>query len=204
MLFVSHDMAAILSLCHRTILLENGQKVSEGPTDHVVQDYMQLMSATYETPLEERKDREGDSSVMVTSLKIESSEPYAPIRVGDRLNIIIGYKSDNQVRYPRIIIRIRDFRTRVNILCLDSDMRSGLPEILPPSGYITCQTDELYLTPGRCIADLEVRRGMFKADQIEYAGHFDIETNDILGSGKIPARDQATTLIKYKWQLEKD
>ncbi len=203
-LFVSHDMAAILSLCHRTILLENGQKVSEGPTDHVVQDYMQLMSATYETPLEERKDREGDSSVMVTSLKIESSEPYAPIRVGDRLNIIIGYKSDNPVRYPRIIIRIRDFRTRVNILCLDSDMRSGLPEILPPSGYITCQTDELYLTPGRCIADLEVRRGMFKADQIEYAGHFDIETKDILGSGKIPSRDQATTLIKYKWQLEKD
>ena len=90
----------------------------------------------------------------------------------------------------------------MNILRLDSDMSSGLPEILPAEGYVTCLTDEIFLTPGRCVADIEIKRGMISADRIEYAGYFDIEPGDIYGSGKIPARDQATSLVKYKWLIE--
>lgn len=203
-LFVSHDMAAILSLCHRSIFLENGQKVSEGKTDEVVQQYMQSMSSTYEVPLDQRPDHEGDCSVTATSIKIENSEPGMPIQPGCRLKIKIGYTARNPIRYPRFIIKIRDFRTRVNILRLDSDMLSGLPDVLPAEGYVTCQTDEIFLTPGRCIADIEIRRGMISADKIESAGYFDIETEDVYGSGKIPVREQATSLVRYKWSTENE
>ncbi|MEW6145844.1 MAG: polysaccharide ABC transporter ATP-binding protein [Thermodesulfobacteriota bacterium] len=201
-LFVSHDMAAILSLCQRTIFLENGQKVCEGSTDQVVQQYMQSMNSTYELPLDQRPDHEGDCSVTATSLKIENSEAGKPIQPGCRLKIKIGYTAKNPIRYPRFIIKIRDFRTRINILRLDSDILNGLPEILPPVGSVTCLTEELSLTPGRCVADLEIRRGMISADKIENAGHFDIETEDIYGSGKIPSREQATSLLQYEWLVD--
>lgn len=203
-LFVSHDMAAILSLCHRTIFLENGQKVSEGKTDQIVQQYMQSMSTTYELPLDQRPDHEGDCSVTATSIKIENAEPGLPIQPGCRLKIKVGYTARNPIRYPRFIIKIRDFRTRMNILRLDSDMLSGLPDVLPADGYVTCLTDEIFLTPGRCVADIEIRRGMISADSIENAGYFDIETEDVYGSGKIPARDQATSIVKYKWLTENE
>jgi lipopolysaccharide transport system ATP-binding protein len=204
-LFVSHDMAAILSLCHRTIFLENGQKVSEGPTDNIVQQYMQSMSTTYETPLKERTDREGDLSARVTSLKIEGEEPGTPIRPGGRLKIKFGYESDYPIRYPRIIIKIKDFTTRRNLLRLDSEMLlDGLPETLPTAGNVTCLTEELFFTPGRCIVDLEFRRRMTIVDRIEHAGYFDIETADFYGTGKLPSRDQAASLIKFKWLVESD
>jgi lipopolysaccharide transport system ATP-binding protein len=203
-LFVSHDMAAILSLCQRTIFLENGQKVSEGPTDQVVQQYMQSMGSTYELPLDERQDREGDGSVRATSLKIVNAEEGKPIQPGCRLKILIRYTTSNTVRYPQFILVIRDFRTRANLLRIDSAMLNGLPEILPPEGSVTCLTDELLLTPGRCVADLEIKRGMIRADKIEYAGHLDIETGDIYGSGKIPSRERANSLIRYKWFIEND
>jgi lipopolysaccharide transport system ATP-binding protein len=203
-LFVSHDMAAILSLCHRTIFLENGQKVSEGRTDQVVQQYMQSMSSTYELPLGQRPDHEGDCSVTANSIKIENSIPGMPIQPGCRLKIKIGYTARNPIRYPRFIVKIRDFRTRVNILRLDSDMLNGLPEVLPADGHVTCLTDEIFLTPGRCIADIEIRRGMISADKIENAGYFDIETEDVYGSGKIPERSQATSLVRYRWLTENE
>jgi lipopolysaccharide transport system ATP-binding protein len=80
----------------------------------------------------------------------------------------------------------------------------GLPEILPPVGSVTCLTEELFFTPGRCTVDLEFRRGATTVDYIEHAGYFDIETADFYGTGKLPSRDQAASLIKFKWLVENE
>ncbi|MEQ9620230.1 MAG: polysaccharide ABC transporter ATP-binding protein [Deltaproteobacteria bacterium] len=203
-LFVSHDMTAILSLCHKAVLLENGQLSFEGSTDKVVQQYLQNMSSTYETPLDQREDRGGNQSIIVTSLKIENAEAGKPIRPGSKLAIEIGYRSRDKILYPHFLVKIRDFRTRATILRLDSDMTNGLPEVLQPEGVVKCLTDEIYMTPGRCTVDIEIKKGMVTADRIEYAGYFDIETEDLFGSGKIPSRNQAMYLAKYKWSIEND
>jgi lipopolysaccharide transport system ATP-binding protein len=39
-LFVSHNMGAIGRLCHRSILLEAGRVVADGPTEHVIRRYI--------------------------------------------------------------------------------------------------------------------------------------------------------------------
>ena len=200
-LFVSHDMTAILSLCQRAILLESGRLTAEGSTDEIVQSYMQSLNTTYDTPLEDRLDRYGDQSIKVKSLRMENVEAGRPIKSGSSLKINIEYTSNKPIRYPRIIIKIRDFRTRMNIARLDSEMRSGLPELLPPSGEITCVVENLFVTPGRCAVDIEFIRGTKSADGIEHAGYFDIETEDVYRSGKIPTRDQSVYLPKYDWEI---
>jgi len=43
-LFVSHDMAAIQSLCKRAILIEDGRIVADGPTGDVVDQYLRSMN----------------------------------------------------------------------------------------------------------------------------------------------------------------
>jgi len=75
-------------------------------------------------------------------------------------------------------------------------MRSGLPKLLPPSGKITRIVENLFVTPGRCAADIEFMRGIKSADKIEHAGYFDIETDGVYGSGKLPAY-----LLKYEWDI---
>lgn len=201
-IFVSHDMAAILSLCQRSILLDSGQMIAEGSTHEVVQQYMQSMSSTYEIPLDQRTDRKGDGSILVTSLQIENSEGGIPITPSCKLKIKISYRSENQVRFPQFVINIKDFRTHATILRLDSEMLNGLPETLPSAGSVSCVTDKICLSPGRCYVDVGIRKGKSTADYIEHAGYFDIETEDLYGSGKIPSRDQAIYLLNYRWLIE--
>ena len=201
-LFVSHDMTAILSLCRRTLMIEQGRLVGEGQTEEVVQKYLQSMSSIYEVPLDQRTDHVGDESVTIVSLLVENVEAGKPIQPGSRINIKFGYVSDKPIRFPRMIVKIKDFRTRLNLLRLDSEIQVGLPELLPAKGTIICSTEELFLTPGRCVIDVELKRGMVTADRIEHAGYSDIETQDVYGTGKIPSRDESVSLIKYEWLTE--
>src|SRR5262249_58800153 len=41
-LFVSHNMGALVSLCPKSILLVDGEKKAEGPSDAVVSDYLEI------------------------------------------------------------------------------------------------------------------------------------------------------------------
>jgi lipopolysaccharide transport system ATP-binding protein len=48
-LFVSHNMGAISNLCPRSVCLENGGIVDDGPTESVVSSYLARMSASIPT-----------------------------------------------------------------------------------------------------------------------------------------------------------
>jgi lipopolysaccharide transport system ATP-binding protein len=45
-LFVSHNMASVVRLCPRVILLENGRVVADGPSDQVTRRYLQSGSGS--------------------------------------------------------------------------------------------------------------------------------------------------------------
>jgi len=56
-LFVSHNMPAILSLCGRAILLDMGRLVNQGSPASIVQHYLDDVMSSSVTPLEQRMDR---------------------------------------------------------------------------------------------------------------------------------------------------
>jgi len=201
-LFVSHDMAAILSICNKTLLLEHGKMKHYGQTYEVVQNYLQSTASATDIQLDKRKDRSGDGSVIITSLKVESTDENETIRPSSSLKFTIGYSSPALIKYCHLKIRIRDFRTGASILYLDSDASTNLPDTLPPNGKIICLVEPIYMTPGRNIVDIEIKKGSLTADKIEYVGHFDVETEDVFGSGKIPARTDAFILVKNQWYVE--
>jgi len=55
-LFVSHNMTAVKSLCSRVVLMKNGELVANGPTETVISDYQSLefqeaLHRTFDPPL---------------------------------------------------------------------------------------------------------------------------------------------------------
>src|SRR6266496_461637 len=62
-LFVSHSMPTVLSLCDRVLLLHGGQLVDEGGPPKIVQRYLAAHAVNSATLLDERSDRMGDGSV---------------------------------------------------------------------------------------------------------------------------------------------
>jgi lipopolysaccharide transport system ATP-binding protein len=122
------------------------------------------------------------------------------IRSTSCLKITIGYRSDEPLRYPKFLVGIYDLTNR-GIFLLDSDAVGGLPEVLPPEGNVTCVTEPINLTAGRCYVNLALFKGGVIADYIQYAAWFDVEAEDVHGSGKIPGRDWVLCVLHHKWLL---
>ena len=200
-LFVSHNMTTIQSLCNRALWLDAGKLIDEGPTQTVVQHYLQSAASTESIPLDQREDRTGDGSVRFVSLSMESTDPDKVIRPMSCLKVTLHYRSEKPLRSPIFMVEICDY-TNVGIFVLNSDAVGGLPEVLPPEGHVACRTAPISLTPGRCYINLALLKGAAVADYVPYAGHFDVEADDVYGSGKVPSRNWVLCVLKHEWLIE--
>jgi lipopolysaccharide transport system ATP-binding protein len=199
-LFVSHNMATVQALCQRAYLLDGGRIVEEGPARSVVRSYLEVMSTTVHVALDERKDRTGDGAVRVTSLTIEPDTGAGAIRVGTPLKVTLRYRSEGPVRNARFLVSIYDI-TRTGIYMLDSDVKLGLPGVLPAEGEIVCHTGPILATPGRCYVNVAVMRTGTVADFVDNAGSFDVEEDDPLDLGRLPPREWAVNVLSNAWSF---
>jgi len=202
-LFVSHNMPAIQSLCDRVLLLEKGKLVAQGSPYNIIQRHLASEASTSMIPLDQRKDRLGDGSAKMLFLQIESTDPDKIIRSGSRLKLTIGYRSDKPLVHPKFLVNIYD-PMDIGIYLLHNEFVGGLPETLPPQGSVTCLTEPINLTPGRCIVHLELLRGGERADYLPHAGFFDVEADDFFESGMIPPRDWVIGLLGHRWSLNSE
>jgi lipopolysaccharide transport system ATP-binding protein len=104
-LFVSHNMAAVQALCSRALLLEGGRLVHQGRTQDVAQRYLHSVMAAVEVPLHERRDRSGDGSVRIVSMRIQSLDPDHVLRSTSRMKITVHYQSEKSSRSASMITR---------------------------------------------------------------------------------------------------
>ena len=199
-LFVSHNMQAVLALCQRVVLLEAGKILDQGSPAAVVRRYLESQIATGMFPLDGHGPRTGDGSARIVSLRIQSMDADGMIRCGSRLEIVVGYRSATPVRHPQFVISIYD-QMNIGIFVLHNEFVGGLPECLPPEGSVTCLTEAINLTPGRCVVHLELLRGNVRADHVSHAGYFDVEADSAYGSVMLPPRSWALCLLKHQWWL---
>jgi len=198
-LVVSHNMASILSLCSRAVMLKYGTVDRMGPVQEIVHAYLESAKPEDVVALAERHDREGDGSIRYESVAIENADGGNIIRTGSRCKVTLRYKSAKPVRYARFLLTIYDL-THVSMFQLDSEAVGGLPDVLPSEGTVVCETDALTVTPGRCYMNLEVIRGGQMADRIPYAAYFDVDVDDFYGTGKLPKREWTMTVMKHRWK----
>lgn len=201
-LFISHDLTAVQSLCQRTILLDSGKILSEGPTDEIIRAYIQKTHQSTDIPIDKRSDAFGNRQIKITSLKVENADGGKPITAGSKLNIQIDYESESKISGLQVIIEIKDSNTNTILFRFDSKISDDLPEILPPAGRIACLTDPILISPGECTLDVELRINKVSSYGLDSAAVFHVATEDFYGTGKIPTRKQSINLNKYRFILE--
>ncbi len=81
-LFVSHRMDHITALCPRSIVMQAGSLVHDGPTEDALSYYYRLFDTVEASPLAERLDRRGRGRVRVLDVWIENQS-------GERVETII-------------------------------------------------------------------------------------------------------------------
>lgn len=90
-LFVSHNMAAVQSLCQRSILLRDGKIEKIGPTQEVVREYMKEIESSKQT---EWKGDSGDNNVRISHTWVRTLDSggrfhtASDIEVGIEINVV--------------------------------------------------------------------------------------------------------------------
>jgi lipopolysaccharide transport system ATP-binding protein len=200
-LFVSHNLHAVLALCSQTFLLQAGKVIQHGPASEVVRQYLAMHASRATFDLGESASRPGDGSVRIVSLQIESTDPDGIIRSGSCLRVVLGYRSHDVVRFPQFVVSIYD-QMDIGIFVLHNEFVGGLPDTLPPVGQVTCQTAPINLTPGRCAVHVELLKRSVRADYVPNAGFFDVEADASFGASAPPPRTWALCLLKHEWRVD--
>jgi lipopolysaccharide transport system ATP-binding protein len=94
-IFVSHNLQAILQLCDRAILLEDGKVIQDGPTHDVVAHYEeQTVGAGSNVVWDDPLQAPGDDLVRLQSVRVvdQDGAPAPAVDVRQPIGIEIGFR----------------------------------------------------------------------------------------------------------------
>ena len=140
-LFVSHNMGSIKSLCNTAVLMQNGSVTNQGKTSEIIEQYLSSDSDIERYHAWPEESRPGDDYVKLECIKI----------VNDKGSIYDALFSDTDVIvqvYYEILKDIRNLRVVANFLSFDgveifstSDFRyQDETRLRPPGKYSSCLT----------------------------------------------------------------
>jgi lipopolysaccharide transport system ATP-binding protein len=202
-LFVSHNMAAVESLCGSALLLVEGRCAAQGNTPAVVQEYLRDMSRVSATPLGERTDRPGSGEVRFTSLSLEGPNGVhvSAFQCGAEavLHLTIQNRTGREIRGLRIAIGI-DNEMGQRVTHLDTALQGSDVNGLPPGfGSVRVVIPRMVLFPGRYRVTIFSTVNEDIADWIKDAASFDVEPGDYYGTGHLPLPMQGVFLSEHRF-----
>lgn len=199
-LFVSHNMGAIETLCSTGVFLQKGRVEFNGPIRQAVEKYLQTMSNTEN--LLDRSQRGGLGKVRFSEVKLTTLEGSpGPFAIGERVRISLTYSAEQAISNPRVIIGVYD-RLGLGMTRFDSDFEEGLPGKLPPSGVISCQSEGLCFAPGSYVINVAILDCEGMQDHIQNAAEFEIYSSGFFRGGKVFEPGLAKFFLHHGWSAE--
>jgi homopolymeric O-antigen transport system ATP-binding protein len=203
-IFVSHNINAIRSLCDRVILLNKGEVYFEGQTDKVIEKYYSdfIMSNKF-IAINERKDRKGDGRIKFTGLywENESGDKISVLRSGDDCRLVLLYKCISKIK-EKISVRfvIKD-NLDVPLLVNQTDYNNYCFQNVPIEGKFICSIPRLPLANGEYSINIYIGIDDEPCDIVDDASNITIVYGDYFGTGHIGSPDVSKLLVDFDWEL---
>lgn len=193
-LFVSHNMAAVKSLCTRGIVLENGKLSFEGQIDDSINHYLANKKEITNVKLIDRKDRIGSGKVKIVDISIDING----ISTGSSFKVELSYESlEEKVEINEFGISIWDLREN-KIISISSTFKNQLNN-LPNNGKVICEIMKLPLVKGVYSLNCFVGSIFGLEDYIENILQFEVIENDIYGTGKTINPEWGMIVADHNW-----
>jgi lipopolysaccharide transport system ATP-binding protein len=174
-LFVSHNVAAITSLCSRSMLLDRGYVKQSGQTSLVVASYISSGSAdSKEICLLDHPNRTLGHQQLLTRIRLDLES--GNVAYYERpLKLILDYDFPYPIATPQFVISVHT-TTGSRVFTLISDyQQNNVPNSLQGEGRIECQIKNLPLLPGAYFISLKLWQPGQKLDEIDNIIVFQVE-----------------------------
>ena len=206
-LFVSHNMSSIESLCNRVILLESGCLSYDSTPKDTVSHYLQEKSNLNlmdDIPLDKRTDRIGSGKVRFTSFRVlnNKGQKVSLLKSGEDYSFEIGYfnHTNKQIRNVVACIDIVDEKDN-RLLLLRSNFTNSNLTLNEHSGILLCSIKNLPLAIGsyRIFLFMIINGDTEALDSIENVATINLEGGDFFGTGSYGMPEVCKILIKAAW-----
>lgn len=198
-LFVSHNMAAVQSLCNSATWLDEGMIRAVGPVDSVVADYLMAARSTM------LKFAQGRVKLLRVILKDSRSNITSCFGSGDDIVVEVHFRTEERIEQPYFFITIRG---KYGPICSASMFVDGKrPDFVEGDGVLTCRFLSPPLMPHQMysiwlgIRDKHGQEKLLPSQEIavfEVMG--DLTQLGLLGEKASVFSQNYSVLLPYEWQ----
>lgn len=198
-LFVSHDLGQIRDLCARSLLMDQGKLIADGPTSEVLDKYLRVSVDSGGASL--REFRVGETRHLRRLRMLGEAGPTSRFAPGKPFSAEIGI--DNVHGATDLEARIVIANTQGQPLFRFRSAMTGLDLGASTTAELTVRADldELPLTPGHYTLGIELGRGRGLLERVEHALRFDVLDGDPYGNGEAFVANDGGFWVKGRWSL---
>lgn len=205
-LFVSHNMAAVENLCTRAIMLKQGKFVADGPTDEIINLYLDDNKPLLSGNLATAPRPKSSYRPIIQSITIRdgSGEEASTIRSNGEVTFEIGYKSPDQTSNLIFALLIHTV-TKTPLVFFQTLTHHGPVERWPAEGTLRLKVPALPLTAGTYRLSVECatsRRPKDLIDVVENCAELAVLETDYFGTGYLPRTGpHGYFLVDGTWEI---
>jgi lipopolysaccharide transport system ATP-binding protein len=201
-LFVSHNMEAIRTLCQRVVWLKDGRLHEDGKTDEIVEDYFNSTSNEISFSC---ANPDYGLTIQRVVLKNDRGEESNQFRPGEDLIVEISYDAQKRLEQPYVVLGVQGF----NGSCFTANMLldGHRPEALSGTGKLACRFKSLPLFPQSYAVKMSVRtkNGNDMIVNYQEVAYFsvvgDLAEYGYKGEFLSRASNSTPVVVPYEWRL---
>jgi homopolymeric O-antigen transport system ATP-binding protein len=147
LVFVSHNMSAIESLCERAVLLSHGRIVDDGPARDIVRGYLRAVEAELmDEDAARARPLGGALDIVDVTLHDEAGREVEEVAAGRPMTVRLHFRASTPIEGPIFEVGLND--GRIGPFALASMLIDGqAPSSISGEGYVDCTFDDLPLLP---------------------------------------------------------
>ena len=205
-LFVSHNMGAVETLCSRGVLLKQGQLGFLGSARQTVSNYLVENYAGNDNPFE-NCSRSGNGLIKISSFHLESldNDKISMVRSGDSAIFVIGFqKMLKDVSHVSVGISLHA-ENETGLFLNYSHFAETYFDHLPQEGYFKCLIRDIPLAPGNYLIGLRVLSGGEEADWPKVYIPVAVSIGDFYGTSTVETQlsSWGYFLVRGTWSVSK-
>jgi len=205
-LFVSHNMAAVESLCSRVMLLQNGVVIRNGGPQDTIRDYLESTSVMRAVvDLSNHPARKEKNVALLSSLRIldRDHNERSRFRPDESILLEINLSTRKGLHSPHVGIGINNWIGQ-RMFTVSTRLQNRQSPSMKNSGKFLCCIPPSHLMPGLYSLKITVGNDLEDLDTISEIPGFEIVPSDLYGTGRTPHSQQGVIYVIPEWDIRID